>query len=72
MDTKIAEDIRANFNHFDRDANGKIDFFEFTELMDALDADLTIEQARLGFESLDSDDNHQIDFDEFFTWWSNR
>ena len=67
-----AEEIRENFDHVDRDGDGKIDFGEFSELMDALDADLTAEQARLGFDSLDVDHNRQLDFNEFIAWWSNR
>ncbi|MGR9091766.1 MAG: EF-hand domain-containing protein [Gammaproteobacteria bacterium] len=67
-----AAEIKENFDYFDRDGNGRIDFGEFVELMNALNAELTNDQARLGFESLDTDENGQIDLAEFQAWWANK
>ena len=72
MRDEKAQEIQEDFNQFDRDGNGKIDFGEFTELMDALDANLTGDQARLGFEAIDTDRSGQINFNEFLAWWSER
>ncbi len=66
------EELREDFDYFDRDQNGKIDFHEFLELMRALDAGLSEEQARIGFESVDKDGSGLIDFAEFCGWWSSR
>ena len=40
--------------------------------MDALDADLDEEQARLGFTSLDTNHDGLVDFTEFCAWWGGR
>ncbi len=65
-------EIKENFDYFDRDGNGRIDYGEFVELMNALNAELTGEQARLGFESLDTDESGQIDLAEFQAWWMSK
>lgn len=72
MEENNFEELKQNFDHFDRDGNGKIDFGEFRELMDALDAGLSEEVARVGFDSVDGDHSGYIDFVEFCGWWSNR
>ena len=40
--------------------------------MDALDAQLNAEEARLGFDNIDKDCSGHIDFVEFCTWWLDR
>lgn len=68
---KIAE-IKENFDHFDEDANGRIDFFEYTKLLGALDAGMDAQALRAGFAHIDSDKNGEIDFEEFLGWWGER
>ncbi len=72
MDEKPLAELRENFQHFDRDRNGRIDFAEFVRLMDALQAELSEEEARIGFETIDRDGSGRIDFDEFHSWWSSH
>lgn len=72
MGEKKNEELKENFDYFDRDGDGKIDFGEFSELMDALGAELKAEEARLGFASIDEDGSGHIDFVEFCTWWLDR
>lgn len=72
MDSENFEELKENFDHFDRDGNGRIDFGEFRELMDALTADLTEQQARVGFDSVDKDGSGRINFVEFCDWWSSK
>jgi calmodulin len=65
-------ELRENFDHFDKDHNGKIDLAEFGELLDALGADMNDGDKRLGFEAIDTSGNRQIEFDEFVAWWNER
>lgn len=66
------QELRESFDHFDRDNNGKIDRGEFGQLLEALGADMSDEEADIGFDVIDSDGNRAIDFDEFCRWWSER
>ena len=72
MDDERIVELQENFDHFDQDENGKIDLAEFIRLMDALQAMLTSDEARIGFQSVDSDGDGRIDFDEFKEWWGDR
>jgi len=66
------EEIQENFDHFDTDNNGQIDYKEFTRLIDALDGNMPAEEMKTGFDIIDYDDNGYIDFDEFIEWWGDR
>ena len=66
---EILNEIRDNFEYFDRDNNGKIDIKEFTKLLQVIDPNATKEQAEKGFEFIDSDNNGHIDLNEFIDWW---
>ncbi len=63
------EEIRGNFDFFDKDKNGEIDLDEFTELLRVLSPRTTKEQAESGFNFIDENADGHIDFDEFITWW---
>ncbi len=65
-------ELRENFDHFDGDNNGSIDKDEFTNLLDALGADMSAEEVTIGFEIIDTNGNGRIEYGEFFNWWSNR
>ncbi len=65
-------ELRQNFDHFDGDNNGSIDKAEFTNLLDALGADMSAEEVAIGFEIIDTNGNGRIEYGEFFNWWSNR
>ncbi len=64
------EQVKADFERFDRDANGKIDLAEFTELMQSLDAGMNAAQTTRAFQIIDLDENGLIDFAEFHDWWT--
>ena len=66
------QELLDNFNHFDRDSDGSIDFQEFSLLMDGLQADLSDEELTIGFESIDADGSGKIDFEEFARWLGAR
>ena len=65
-------ELHANFKHFDTDSNGKIDFGEFSNLLDALDSGMSDTDKRIGFDAIDTDGNKDIDFEEFAAWWKDR
>jgi Ca2+-binding EF-hand superfamily protein len=70
--SKSAEEIRATFQHFDRDGSGTIEIAEFAALLGALGADCSAEEVAAGLEALDTNRNGRIDYDEFAAWWADR
>ena len=66
------EEIKENFDYFDSDNNGLIDFSEFTLLIRALDSDMNVEEMKIGFDIIDTDDNGAIDIEEFMEWWGEQ
>ncbi|MEE9287560.1 MAG: EF-hand domain-containing protein [Gammaproteobacteria bacterium] len=66
------DEIKENFDHFDLDNNGLIDYAEFARLIEALDGEMPSEEMRIGFKEVDSDGDGLIDFDEFFEWWAEQ
>jgi Ca2+-binding EF-hand superfamily protein len=66
------EEIEENFDYFDSDNNGRIDYGEFVRLIGALDGDMSEEEMKTGFDIVDSDNNGYIDLDEFIEWWGDR
>ncbi len=64
------DEIKENFEHFDSDKDGTINFDEFSRLMRALGTGNEDDDARkAGFDIVDSDDNGHIDLEEFIAWW---
>lgn len=61
--------LRARFDGYDRDADGRIGLIEFGALLDALGLGYEEVQVRSAFDSLDADHDGQIDFSEFSAWW---
>lgn len=63
------EEINENFDHFDSDKNGLLDYQEFTYLIDALGGDVSPDEMHTGFSYIDTDQNGYIDIEEFMDWW---
>ena len=61
--------LRARFDGYDRDADGRIELSEFSALLDTLGLGYEDAQVRSAFEALDADHDGQIDFAEFCEWW---
>ncbi len=72
MEPERVEELREDFEAFDRDGNGSIDFGEFEELLDGLGAQMSRPEARIGFHEIDTDADGQITFSEFVEWWAER
>ena len=64
--------LRARFDRADANRDGRIDFQEFSALLDELGLGYEEAQVRSAFTSLDTDSNGQIDFKEFADWWVGR
>jgi calmodulin len=63
------QELKENFEHFDRDGNGRIDRAEFKRLMEVLGAESAEDELDAGFDVVDSDNDGAIDFHEFASWW---
>lgn len=61
--------LRARFDGYDRDGDGRIDLNEFSTLLDALGLGYEEAQVRSAFGSLDTDHDGQIGYAEFCEWW---
>lgn len=66
------QELRESFDHFDRDNNGHIDRSEFGELLEAMGAEMSTEEADIGFDLIDADHNGTIELEEFLQWWTER
>jgi len=65
----VAE-IRREFKHADRNVDGRIDFDEFCELLQGLDAGMNAPELRQGFHEVDANKDGLIDQQEFIDWWT--
>lgn len=63
------EEIKENFQFFDRDSNNQIELGEFIKLLRVISPTATLEQAQKGFDIIDENNDGHIDFDEFMAWW---
>ncbi len=62
--------LREDFAHFDRNCDGRMEFDEFVQFLEAQDAGLSRQELRIGFTEIDTDRNGSIGFDEFLAWWT--
>ena len=72
IDQEKINQIREEFDFFDSDKNGQIDFTEFFELLKVISPKAKESQAKEGFELIDENSDGCIDFDEFLAWWQNN
>ena len=63
------QEIRNNFDFFDKDQNGQIELKEFISLLKVIEPTSSRQQAEEGFKIIDDDHNGVIDFEEFMVWW---
>ena len=62
-------ELREAFATADRDRDGRIDFAEFEQLLDDLEAGMSKEDLTIGFREVDTDHDGLIDSQEFMEWW---
>ena len=63
-------ELLEEFAVADRDNDGRVNFAEFKQLLDGLEAGMSEAEMRIGFEEVDTDRDGFIDRREFFEWWS--
>ena len=71
MDEQI-EEWREYFEKCDANNDGRIQFDEFTMLLDNIGAETSAAEARIGFEAVDTDNDGVISFEEFVAWWTEQ
>ena len=63
------EELRCPFDRFDTDNNGRIDFQEFSDLLEVTGPLPTEEEKQIAFTVIDTDGNGTVSLDEFISWW---
>jgi calmodulin len=61
--------LREDFNYFDRNNDGLMEFEEFVRFLSAIGADMSRADCEAGFNEIDTDHDGVIDFEEFCDWW---
>ena len=62
------EELGEDFAAVDADKDGRIDYAEFTILMEELGADMSSDVLRIGFAEIDADRDGRISLAEFIAW----
>jgi Ca2+-binding EF-hand superfamily protein len=70
MEASRADELREHFVSCDKNRDHRINYAEFVELLENLEAGMSAEEMRIGFSLIDLDGNGAISFDEFRRWWS--
>lgn len=68
-DVEKRAELREDFEYFDEDHDGRMQFDEFVDFLSGLEADMSQEQCRIGFAAIDRNRDGAIEFDEFLAWW---
>lgn len=63
-------ELREDFDFVDADCDGRINYFEFKNLLEDLEAQMTESEMRIGFRELDTNRDGYIDRIEFIEWWT--
>ena len=63
-------ELIQEFAAADRDNDGRIDFGEFSLLLEGLEAGMSIEEMQIGFGEVDANRDGLIDCREFTDWWT--
>jgi Ca2+-binding EF-hand superfamily protein len=66
--TEIAR-LREDFEYYDRNKDGLMEYDEFVRFLGAADARMTEGECRIGFGEIDTDRDGVVEFDEFLEWW---
>ncbi|HEY7377723.1 MAG TPA: EF-hand domain-containing protein [Steroidobacteraceae bacterium] len=62
-------DIDEQFDECDANGDQRIDFTEFSQLLEQLGSELTMTQRRDRFAAIDTDRDGAVDRNEFMEWW---
>lgn len=62
-------DLAEQFDECDADGDQRIDFTEFSQLLENLGSDVPMAQRRGRFDAIDLNHDGAIDRNEFMQWW---
>lgn len=62
-------DLDEQFDACDEDGDQRIDFTEFSQLLENLGSEVPPEHRRGSFDAIDTDHDGAIDRREFMDWW---
>jgi Ca2+-binding EF-hand superfamily protein len=62
-------DLDEQFDECDADGDQRIDFGEFSQLLDSLGSEVPAPQRRARFDAIDLNHDGAINRDEFMEWW---
>ena len=65
-------EVEEQFDSCDLDGDQRIDFNEYSMLMDSLGTEMAPAQRRNRFNAIDTDHDGTIDRKEFLVWWSSN
>jgi calmodulin len=71
-DAEKRTELREDFEYFDDDHDGRMQFDEFVNLLGDLEAGMSQEECRIGFAAIDRNRDGSIEFDEFLAWWQSN
>ena len=69
MTSEALAELREDFDEFDIDGDGRLEFDEFLEFMDGLGADMSNFFNGTATTEIYTDRDGVIGFDEFVAWW---
>jgi Ca2+-binding EF-hand superfamily protein len=64
------KELRREFALADLDHDKRINFVEFKQLLEGLQAGMSDQDMQIGFHEVDADRDGLIDREEFIEWWS--
>ena len=70
LEPELQLELKENFEQADSDGDGRINFAEFSSLLQDLEAGMTVDELRIGFHEIDTDHDGLIDLQEFIAWWT--
>jgi Ca2+-binding EF-hand superfamily protein len=61
--------LREDYEYYDRNKDGLMEYGEFVNFLNALNAGMSEQECRIGFTEVDTDKDGVIDLEEFLDWW---
>ncbi len=69
-DSEKRAEMREDFDYFDADHDGRMQFDEFAQFLSGIEAGMSQDECRVGFQEIDSNRDGVIEFEEFLSWWA--
>lgn len=68
-DAEKRAELREDFEYFDENQDGRMEFDEFVHFLKGIDAQMSPHDCRVGFTEIDANRDGLIEFEEFMDWW---